>query len=125
MWDYVYYYYYLDSIHTNNHTALQKYVYDLVIKRDALCSSVFQFSLTIQVQGKEPEFFPRKQARCLKEEEDSNGQKLELMQAEIAQLLQRFKTKEASKSAIAKKEEGKSWEEEVLIPQRRVSHDDH
>ena len=30
MWAYVYYAYYLDSIDTNNHTAIQKYVFNLV-----------------------------------------------------------------------------------------------
>ena len=30
MWDYVYYSFYLDSIDTSNHTALQKYVFNLV-----------------------------------------------------------------------------------------------
>ena len=30
MWDYVYYSFYLDSINTSNHTALQKYVDNLV-----------------------------------------------------------------------------------------------
>ncbi len=30
MWDYVYYSLYLDSIDTGDHTAIQKYVYELV-----------------------------------------------------------------------------------------------
>ena len=30
MWNYVYYSMHLDSIDTSNHTAIQKYVYDLV-----------------------------------------------------------------------------------------------
>ncbi len=30
MWDYVYYSQYLDSIDTGDHTAMQKYVYELV-----------------------------------------------------------------------------------------------
>lgn len=30
MWDYVYYARYLDTIDTNNHTAIQKYVHDKV-----------------------------------------------------------------------------------------------
>ena len=32
MWDYVYYSFYLDSIDTSNHTALQKHVYELVTR---------------------------------------------------------------------------------------------
>ena len=74
--------------------------------------------------GKKPEFFPRKEACCFEAEDDPVGQKLEDVKAEVDRLVQRFHSKDASKSANAKKVERKIWEEKVLQPQRSISRND-
>ena len=43
------------------------------------------------------------------------------VKAEVDRLVQRFHSKDASKSANAKKVERKIWEEKVLQPQRSIS----
>ena len=76
------------------------------------------------MDSKKPEFFPREEACCFEAEDDPVGEKLEFVQAEMTRLLQRFHSKDASKSANAKKVERKIWEEKVLQPQRSISVDD-
>ena len=77
----------------------------------------------LQALENQPEFFPREEACCFEAEDDPVGQKLEFMHAEMARLLQRFRDKDASKSANAKKAERKIWEEKVLKPQQSFRED--
>ena len=74
----------------------------------------------LQVKEKKVKFFPRQEACCLEDEDDPVGQKLEFMHAEMTRLLQRFRNKDASKLANAKKAERKIWEENVLKRQQSV-----
>ena len=67
---------------------------------------------------KKPDFFPRQEACCFKASENPVELKLEQLQAEMMSLIQRFRYKDASKSANAKKEERKQWEMNVLKKQQ-------
>ena len=77
----------------------------------------------LQVKEKKFKFFPRQEACCLEDEDDPVGQKLEFMHAEMTRLLQRFRNKDASKLANAKKAERKIWEENVLKRQQSLWED--
>ena len=57
MWNYIYFVLYLDSINTNDHNALEKYVYERTVKDLANSNS----------QKYEIGFFPLRRAKMLPE----------------------------------------------------------
>ena len=141
MWNYVYYSNYLDSIDTSDHTAIQKYVYELVSheystgldQRNAWISLII---FCAQIDENKSDFFPKEKALCLGGEEDHADAQLEQIQDMIEDLLQRYRKKvrelcvyslcngccvllqDVTKSADARKAEQRRWEESVLRPKR-------
>ncbi|XP_019849736.1 PREDICTED: inositol 1,4,5-trisphosphate receptor type 1-like isoform X1 [Amphimedon queenslandica] len=95
MWDYVYYSLYLDNIDTGDQNAIQKYVYQLIEK-------------------KQTKFFPQQEAICLAVEENTTDELIESLIERVEYVVQHFKDKEQVKSVTAKKQKQKNWEEKFL-----------
>ena len=83
-----------------------------------------------QINDKNTKFFPQQEARCIVEEEDNTGEKIEELQELVLSILKHFREKvlsqyniyvfsipyfkEHAKNLNVKRQEQKKWEDEML-----------
>ena len=94
MWNYIYYYVYLNTIDKTDHTAIQQYVYEVSDIIDVLSSKAILIHSFLQsFNMSKAEFFPHEEAVHIPHCDKDDGIKIEQLQQRLEWIHNRLEEK--------------------------------